>query len=369
MIESLELRDFKGHRETTVRFAPLTVLVGPNGAGKTSVLEALHVLGQIHYKKFDEVFAAPRTPDSVCRHATGVDSFLLRALGASNGDHKLLALGAEARRYEDVDSSGQAFPSVMWRGFANLGDEANERRHDLYETGSLRNFGKQDFWPELRSAALLRLDAVHIAAASPAQEQPRVALDGSGVASVLAVLKLTDEPRLARIVEALRRIVPQVVQVRSVPATVHNGHAIAGYRLVFDLLSGADVPASSVSEGTLLTLALLTVLHGPTRPRLLLLDDVHESLHPTAQAHLMTVLKELTSGPDAIQVIATTHSSFILDAVAPDAVQVFALRDDGTAAVRSLAEHPEATRYTGALSTGQLWTLDEERAWVLEGAR
>jgi energy-coupling factor transporter ATP-binding protein EcfA2 len=85
MIESLELRDFKGHRETTVRFAPLTVLVGPNGAGKTSVLEALHVLGQIHYKKFDEVFAAPRTPDSVCRHATGVDSFLLRALGAWSG--------------------------------------------------------------------------------------------------------------------------------------------------------------------------------------------------------------------------------------------------------------------------------------------
>jgi len=78
-------------------------------------------------------------------------------------------------------------------------------------------------------------------------------------------------------------------------------------------------------------------------------------------SHIGGALRITVRGPDAIQVIATTHSPFILDAVAPDAVQVFALRDDGTAAVRSLAEHPEAARYTGALSTGQLWTLDVER--------
>lgn len=372
MIDSLFLRDFKGHRETTVRFAPLTVLVGPNGAGKTSVLEALRILGQIHYKGFEEVFAAPRTPESVCRHADGVGGFLLRATGASDGAPIMLSFGARSHEYVDVDQSGEGILAVTWEGYADLGDGTPEQRIALRGRMSLESNGQQNFWPELRSGVLLRLDAVHVAAASPAQEQPRVAPNGSGVASVLAVLKLTDEPRLARIVEALRRIVPQVVQVRAVPATVHagdNGHGVAGYRLVFDLLSGADVPASSFSEGTLLTLAPLTVLHAPTRPRLLLLDDVHEALHPTAQAHLMTVLEELTAGPDAIQVIATTHSPFILDAVAPDAVQVFALRDDGTAAVRSLAEHPEAARYTGALSTGQLWTLDEERAWVLEGAR
>lgn len=368
MIETLHLRDFKGHRDTIVRFAPLTVLVGPNGAGKTSVLEALHVLGQLHFRGFGEVFAAPRTPESVYRHAAGVEGFSFTATGTTSDEPRALELSVSARRYETADELGQTTSAAQWYARTTT---TPDTPFDLSSgMGSMRS--QFNFWPELRSAALLRLDALRVAAASPAEERPRVAADGGGVASVLAALKLTDEPRLARIVDALRRIVPEVTQVRAVPATVHphgNGNAVAGYRLAFDLRSGADVPAGSVSEGTLLTLALLTVLHGPTRPRLLLLDDVHEALHPAAQAQLMDVLKELAAGPEPVQVIATTHSPFILDAVAPAAVQVFALRDDGTAAVRSLAEHPEAARYAGALSTGQLWTLDAERDWVLEGAR
>jgi energy-coupling factor transporter ATP-binding protein EcfA2 len=45
MITSLEHRNFKAHRETTLPLGQLTVLVGPNSAGKTSVLQALAVLG------------------------------------------------------------------------------------------------------------------------------------------------------------------------------------------------------------------------------------------------------------------------------------------------------------------------------------
>jgi hypothetical protein len=41
-----------------------------------------------------------------------------------------------------------------------------------------------------------------------------------------------------------------------------------------------DVPAHAASEGTLITLALLTALCSPNRPRILLLDDIDQSLHP-----------------------------------------------------------------------------------------
>lgn len=52
MIERLTLKNFKGHRDSSIGLSPLTVLVGPNGAGKTSSLEALHYLGQLYYKTY-----------------------------------------------------------------------------------------------------------------------------------------------------------------------------------------------------------------------------------------------------------------------------------------------------------------------------
>ena len=47
MIASVVISAFKAHERTEVALSKLTVLVGPKGSGKTSVLEALHLLGQL----------------------------------------------------------------------------------------------------------------------------------------------------------------------------------------------------------------------------------------------------------------------------------------------------------------------------------
>jgi predicted ATP-dependent endonuclease of OLD family len=67
-----------------------------------------------------------------------------------------------------------------------------------------------------------------------------------------------------------------------------------------------------------------------------------------------------------VQVIATTHSPYVLDPVDFDHVCVFASRPDGSAAVKTLAQHPDADRLRGKLTAGELWTSDPESAWVLE---
>ena len=67
----------------------------------------------------------------------------------------------------------------------------------------------------------------------------------------------------------------------------------------------------------------------------------------------------------AMQIIATTHSPYVLDEIAPENVIAFALRDDGTVASKPLSEHPDAPKVNGALKSGELWSLDAERDWVL----
>jgi predicted ATPase len=81
---------------------------------------------------------------------------------------------------------------------------------------------------------------------------------------------------------------------------------------------------------------------------------------------LMKHLRALTSGPDPVQIIATTHSPYILDYVEPEAVLVFAQTTEGTSMVRALAQHPDHQRLRGQLSAGQLWTLDEEADWMMK---
>lgn len=67
-----------------------------------------------------------------------------------------------------------------------------------------------------------------------------------------------------------------------------------------------------------------------------------------------------------LQIIATTHSPYILDELEIDQIQCFALRPDGTVATKSLAQHPAAKANQTMLLSGQLWTLDAEENWVLK---
>lgn len=357
MIRQLHLTNFKGHRDSVIELSPLTVLVGPNGSGKTSALQALHTLGCLYDQSFEEIFPGPNREADLVRHDPEVSGFRLVAEGTSGGRPRTFTL--DASRSDEPDGP-------RWYIEMDLGAPPQAPTRVVYSGTSLLEKGHEAHWPELRHPALLHLDARRVAAPAPATSHARVAPDGSGVAAVIAHLKLADDDRLAAIEADLRRVVPQVRRVRALPTTLWASPASpqAAYELRLDVQGGPNLPASSVSDGTLLWLALLTVVHGTPRPQLLLLDDVHQGLHPKAQGEMMRVLRELTTGDDPLQVLASTHSPYIVDGVEPTAVQVFALDAEGSCSVRSLSEHPDAATYGRALSSGQLWTLDEERSWV-----
>ncbi|TMQ24212.1 MAG: ATP-binding protein [Deltaproteobacteria bacterium] len=107
-------------------------------------------------------------------------------------------------------------------------------------------------------------------------------------------------------------------------------------------------------------------MYGRDRPSVILLDDFDHSLHPRAQIELVRMIKELLELDDfrETQIIATTHSPYVLDEVSPSDVIAFALRDDGTVASKPLSEHPDAPKVNGSLKSGELWSLDAERDWV-----
>jgi len=349
MITSIRLQDFKGHLDTRVPLGRLTVLVGPNGSGKTSVLEALWLQSQFIQRRAADVLTGDWSPEDLLRRGAKGPSMLTSA-GTYNG--------------EDWSASTEITPgsaTLVWKGGA--GEIKTPRGYN-------EPFGRYipDIAAFIGPAALYKLNASRIAVAAYSDKPgAEVERDGTNTAVALAALKLGYDEAFERIEVEMRRIIPNVERVRIRQAQVQqpNGRTVVGNKIFFDFRGAPGVPAHAASEGTLITLALLTILHGPNRPNVLLLDDFDQSLHPQAQMELVRLIKRLLDELPDVQIVATTHSPYVLDELDPSDVHAFALRDDGTVAVKCLAEHPEADKMKGALSAGQLWSLDPEKNWVL----
>lgn len=371
MITSLSLQNFKAHQSTTIELGRLTVLVGPNGAGKTSVLQALECLSELLDYPASNVFLNVNEPAVLERRGSNGQIFV-RAEGTL--DKASPQQDTWKASYEIKLGLPDATGGRLWDARCIwTAPDGQERSSGPDLSSKIGGTLSLPYLRSLRSVGVFRFDPKVVASPSYSdQEEPRVGFNGSNTASVLAAIKLSDDERFDAIVNGLRKLVPSVKRVRIRPARTFTGtgaqtHEVMGHQMLFDFKGAPDVPASAVSEGTLISLALLTVLHSDNRPDLILIDDIEQALHPTAQIALMKQLAGILESFPDVQIIATTHSPFILDGVTPEQVLVFFRRENGYIVAKRLSEHPDAQRAKGTLSAGQIWTLDPEDWVAAEG--
>ncbi|MFG0333929.1 MAG: AAA family ATPase, partial [Maioricimonas sp. JB049] len=230
---------------------------------------------------------------------------------------------------------------------------------------------------------LLRLESDRLAATSyVAGESPQLRADGYGLASVLSQLKLNDATAFTEIEESLRAVIPSVLSLRFARDRVVRReieyHEQAGQRvevesapreywgdaLRFDSLSGENLPASAMSEGTLLILGLLTAAHSSPDVKLLLLDDLDRALHPRAQRDVVRMLKALQKSRSPLQIIATSHSPYLVDALDYSQVRLTTIDDSGEISCAPMESHPEAARWRDEMAAGEFWSHTGEK-WIV----
>ena len=68
--------------------------------------------------------------------------------------------------------------------------------------------------------------------------------------------------------------------------------------------------------------------------------------------------------PD-LQILATTHSPYLLDCMEPNEVRMTVLRDDGATVCAALASHPQFEKWKDEMAPGELWSLFGEK-WLVE---
>lgn len=348
MIRKAKFENFKGLRDVEITFeSRFTVLVGPNGTGKTSVLQGLQLAERCVAEPVQEVFA-PFTPPADARN------LLIRVLDESGWGYQV--------DYPNPPSPASK-ASVFVAEVMKTGLYVVQQRQPLTRIHrphpptldpkkSIR-FGPF-FFPKFSADKI----------ATPSETKrvpPRMASNGEGTPSVLTYHFFLQDGIFQQIEMHMRQLLPNVTKLRVEEVVIDDSPSKKV--LLFDTASATRIPAEQMSDGTLYILALIVAVLGPHRPKTLLIDDIDHRLHPKAQYELVTLLKKFLAEFPDLQIIATSHSPYILDRLEMNEVLVTDLAEDGSVVVAPLTAHPSYEKWKDAMTPGEFWSHTGE-GWL-----
>jgi predicted ATPase len=357
------------------------LLVGGNASGKSSVLDAFHLVSQgtksvPDQRKLARLFRGRHTVGRV-RTSGATDDL---DLGIATAEHSVwlrcsIAEGECEYRLGLGDATRLEEPSTLRRKLAEEKDASS----------GLNKLLARDELTGLASSLRLRLSPERaVQPVPPRGNEARIDHDGYGLPAALAWLASNDPERRAAIEHALSQVVPGASRVRTPNEEIHRDEQVltsspdsetliegtARRRLWAHTLEvymdGVGwLPGDLLSEGTVLALTMLTILHSSSSPKLLLLDDLDRALHPTAQFEIVDRIRDvLVEDPD-LQIVATAHAPYLLDRFEADDVCVLARDERGHTQLKLLSQHPDHERFQGTLRPGEFWASVGED-WVLE---
>ena len=325
MIESVQFKNFKALREATLPLGKFTLIVGPNGSGKSTALQALQAVGKTQpLPDFGDVMTASVKEPRKAKIEVKV-----------NWGPPLIGASATWKW-------SYASPASL-----NFHFRLTEAPDDI-ET-ILRD--------ELSSIRVYSLDAG--SAASRAQLTPSATLgeDGSNLAVVIDRLRDQEPERFEALNSELQRWLPEFDRVlfdtpgeglRMLALRMRNGQR--------------RIPAAELSQGTLIALAILTLAYLPNPPAIMCFEEPDRGIHPRLLRDVRDALYRL-SYPEGfgekrkpVQVIATTHSPYLLDLFKdhPEEV-VIADRLGQDARFERLSDREDLDEILGDAQLGDAW--------------
>jgi predicted ATPase len=317
MLESVQFRNFKVLRDTTLPLSRFTLLVGPNGSGKSTALQALQAAAdpsRSPFNRFSRVATAGLPPTETVE--------------------VILQWGSPYER---------AVMPVRWER-----SNAPER----VTTALPRVLSEK-----LSRVSVYALDANAIA--SPRRLQPTAKLQSNGADLVIVLDRLRDRApeRFEALNAELGRWLPEFDRIlfdtpsegtRAFLLRTREGHH--------------PIPAADLSQGTLLALAILTLAYVPDPPPIVGFEEPDRGIHPRLLREVRDALYRLSypehfgESRHPVQVIATTHSPYFLDLFRDHPEEIVIAQKVGQEArFERLSDRSDIDEILGEASLGEVW--------------
>ncbi len=372
MLSHFSVKNYKCLADVSLPLTPIHVLIGQNDTGKTSLLEAIHVavntlgppedLGKRegfpeavgdelvwNRSKMKEIrFSFATTPE--VRHRFEFKSWESGFRFATSNSKPKVYFG------ESTINDTTVVPAD--------GSPLFQQGVELLRTQSGRYLAKT-----------YRLNPSVMARPSAGQVPARYTLDrdGFGLATLIDQIRDFENERFTTLQATFLQYFPQFTRVRleSVLAWSRTTNdrdqfdqrdAAPGKRLLFSTHDG-DIQLQHASDGAVLLLGFLALMHSPKPPNVLLIEEPENGIHPKRLIEVAKLLRQFVEREEnAPQIIMTTHSPYLLSEFQPEEVTLMRRQPDGSAKAFPLRDAPHIRERMGdGFYLGELWyNLNEE---------
>lgn len=414
MITRLHVKNFKALRDVTVDVSSFHLLIGPNNSGKTSILQASYAIcGSLWMSTqnampsgragrelitFDSTFASKSSEISVrtsslpdFEYCVTFDFFSfnpaeIRYSPLHNSIHVEERLIVNSLpfdiEYQSVFLGGQ-LPAVEGTTLLFLGREYDWN----YGSNPTSNEELIELNSKLRLVASsiprpanCRFQAALLPLPYAVDDSGKPSIDefGFGMVGVLediygrerdtfftlekelqglfpSVKRLSFAPRAA-----FKRVKPDEPQANRIPLLT----PAPGKCLIVEMTDGSKVEATQLSEGILLTLGYLTLLYADPAPKLILVEEPENGIHPAKLRELLSNLRKIAKSRGDVQMIFTSHSPYVVSEFAPEEVSLCTREDgpNGNVKVTRLSDSPLVMDQIRFFTLGEVWTGEGDAA-------
>ena len=353
MIKKISITNFKAIQHClNLPLHPFTAFIGNNGSGKSSVMEALRTLHMCLTQNIQEAFSVWGGLDKVRNYhgeqtETTVSQFGFKqkhqpiiiwmecevnkmvyeyqvsfnlSLTGDNyivENEELRCNGTALFATNAIDNNGNSFAQIYTTAF-NFLDEMKHKSNTLLlalEDGSplILHPDIAAFQKYVTDWQFLYLNAHEMG--KPVMQNRltkniRLDYDGRNIAEYILWIRSQGQEYLDSLVQKMIFVLPYIKQIqpniqetfnREVELLLHETHD-----------SSKPLPGWLLSSGTLRILALLSVFDTPQKASVLFVDEIENGLDPRTIGLLLNEIRnETTSGE--MQIVITTHSSYLLD--------------------------------------------------------
>jgi len=368
MITRIHFENYRSHGETDFRLQPINLLIGSVAAGKSNVFKGLLLIQDSIHRSLEELFppglgefhlvrsrwADQTAPIRIEVELNGLDGYpdqtAIYKLAIADSPNGLYVHEETLERHLPGQISLWIFRREMHRqALPNYGEVdpydptlLNRVFHnDLQVNRAVETVGfAKEVARSLSRFGYYHLSVAQLKALGTGQPAERISYYGGGLPDFLAWTKFDERnvPVYEAILEAMRGLLPNLDSISVTQARSDQ----QGFAMSFKGQRGY-IAAPDLSDGTLLTLGLLTLIHSPARPNLLCIEEPETGLNPRRLRWLFEQFVEMaypSHDHKATQVIFSTHSPWLIDLFGKDLRESVLLveHDQGRSRVKPLVE-------------------------------
>lgn len=365
MLKTLRVQNFKAIREAELQLSPLHLLIGPNDSGKTTFLEAIAAVSRSLDHTIANTFLGRWQAQQLVHSASDEKQVTFEADldGDLPGTYRLQCVFPSDDRTVTLKEANWSNQDISYGGSTLTGHPDTQ--------GAIARLGYSSS-ESLRDAICpcwyLRWTARNLSlpATLAPERHLRLAGNGFGLPTMLDDLLGIDRQKFDELEQRFCSQFPgvtglQLKQEKAFDSPVDDPEqtltlrAGNGKQLYFKLENGAEIPAPQAAEGMLYTLAFMAISYLPNPPKMLLVEEPENGIHPGRVREVVRLLRQMTVASPAIQVIMTSHSPYLVDEMKPEEV-TWCRREGSNIVTERLDQNDLVRQQKGLFELGEIWS-------------